>query len=279
MKEARREGKGKDAKLIMADGSEPPAHIKPTMVSEKWHNVKVSTDPKAELLVEGKNNNGKTTQVTSKDYHARRDVAKGNKMDEFLANDEKIEKQIHAARKDPKRKEEADVSFLMREQATRVGSEEDTKARKQAYGATTLQARHVVQAKDGVRLQFAGKEGISHNHLVQNQELAKMLMDRKQTAKDRKEPIFNTNDAKVRDFMATTDGGSFTPKDLRSGWATRNAIKEVQADPRPSKNMKEHKARILAVATKISKTLGNEPEQARDTYIDPRVFHPWRPPA
>ncbi len=277
MKTAHRVGEKKEARLIMHDGSEPPAHVRAAQVSPKWTDVQVSVDPKAEVLIKAKDEKGRGVEVTTKEYEARRDVAKFSKTDELLANDEKIKSEIQVARHNPKTKEEADVSLLMYHQATRVGSDRDTKAAVKAYGATTLEARHVIKDNEGVRLQFIGKKGVAHDHLIRDPELGKMLLARKAAAGSPEARIFKTNDTKVRKFVGERDGGGFTPKELRTGWATRTAIAEVKADPRPSVNMKEHKMRINAVATKVSKVLGNEPAETRDSYIDPRAFLPWRP--
>src|SRR5208337_180041 len=276
MKEARREGTGTDAKIIMADGSQAPAHITPSMVPPKWTGVKIATDPKSEVLVTARDEKGRPKMVTSKSYDARSAVVKFSRTEEMLGQHDKIAAEIQKARAGPQ-KEEAECAWLMQVQATRPGSERDTKSKVKAYGATTLEARHVVQSKDGVRLQFIGKEGVAHDHLVRDKELAKMLLDRKAAAAGDSDKLFKTTDAKVRDFTAARDGGKFTPKDFRTSAATRLAAETVQAEPRPSTNLKEHKARVKAVAEKVSGLLGNKPAEALKSYIHPAVFAVWSP--
>ncbi|HMF38297.1 MAG TPA: hypothetical protein VKF17_16760 [Isosphaeraceae bacterium] len=276
MKEARREGKGEDAKLIMADGSEPPSHVPAGRVSPAWTHVKVSTDPKAELLAEGRDEMGRRVSVTTKSYEARAAVIKFGRTEEMLRQHEKISSEIQAARNGP-RKEEAEAAWLMEIQATRPGSEHDTKAAVKAYGATTLEARHVVKSKDGVRLQFVGKKGVEHDHLVRDAELAETLLKRKSAAAGPTSKIFNTNAEKVRDFVAARDGGLFTSKDFRTHAATKMALEEVAANPTPAKTMREYKQRIGAVEKKVSDLLGNKPAQARKSYILPTVYAKWMP--
>jgi len=276
MAEARREGVGKDARIVMADDGIPPAHVTAKMIAPSWTHVKVSTDPKAELLVTARDAKGRAKQVTTKEYDARSAVVKFGRVDEMIREHAKIGQEIQGARAGP-HKEEADAAFLMHIQATRPGSNTDTKAKVKAYGATTLEARHIVRAPDGVRLQFIGKEGIPHDHLVHDPELAKMLVDRKNAAPGANSLVFNTTAEKVRDYTATLDGGKFTPKDFRTSRATIMAAEAVEADPRPSKDIKEHKARIKEDAVKVSRLLGNKPDEARKSYIHPTVFARWSP--
>lgn len=277
MATARREGTGKDARIVMQDGRDAPTHVRPSMVPPKWTDVKVSIDPKAEVLVTARDAKGRPKMVTSESYDARSAAVKFGRVNEMIKEHDVIGAQIDKARKEPANKEEADAAWLMREQGTRPGSDADTKAKVKAYGATTLEARHVVEAPDGVRLQFIGKEGVAHDHLIRNPELAKMLVERKKAATNTDTKIFKTDDKKVRAFTATLDGGKFSPKDFRTSLATRMAIDHVKADPVPSKDQKEHEKRVKDVATRVSGVLGNKPAQALQSYIHPTAFASWSP--
>jgi DNA topoisomerase-1 len=277
MAEARREGKGKDARIVMADGGEPPAHISAAMIPPAYTDVRVSTDPKAEVLWTARDAKGRPKMDTVDSFKARSAAVKFARTDELVAKKDAILKQIHEARGNLKLKEEADAAWLMHEQATRPGSDADTKAKVKAYGATTLKAEHVVVSPQGVRLQFVGKEGIHHDHLIKDEKLGKMLVERKLTADERDGKIFATTDEKTRKFTATLDGGKFTPKDFRTAAANRAAIAEIQAKPEPAKTEKEYKQRVKEVSTKVSQLLGNRPKQAFDSYINPMVWNQWRP--
>jgi len=277
MAAARREGVGKNAKILMADGSEAPAHIKPSMVPPQWTDVKVSIDPKAEVLVTARDAKDRPKMVTSQSYDNRSAAIKFNRVSTMVEEHETITREIRAAQGNPATKEEADVARLMQVQGTRPGSNADTKAKVKAYGATTLEARHVVQSSDGVRLQFVGKEGIAHDHLVRDKQLAEMLLERKNAAGSPEAPIFRTTADKVREFTASLDGGKFTPKDFRTSAATRLADEIVRSDPRPSTDLKEHRQRLNIVAGQVSRLLGNRPAQALESYIHPSVFELWTP--
>ena len=51
----------------------------------------------------------------------------------------------------------------------------------------------------------------------------------------------------------------------------------VAADPRRSRDIKEHMKRVKAVAERVSSLLGNKPAQALKSYIYPAVFEGWKP--
>ena len=191
------------------------------MVPPAWTDVKVSVDPRAEVLVTARDEKGRPKMVTSKSYDARSAAIKFQApLSQMIEEHGKIAAEIQKSRKNPETKEEADCAWLMQVQATRPGSDRDTKAKVKAYGATTLEARHIVETKDEVRLQFIGKEGIAHDHLVRDKKLAEMLVARKKAAGKPDARIFNTNDTKVREFTQQRDGGKFTPKDFRTSVAT-----------------------------------------------------------
>jgi len=163
------------------------------------------------------------------------------------------------------------------ETGIRPGSEADTHAEKQAYGATTLLGKHVKVAEDGsVSLQFVGKKGVDLDIPVQDSQLKKVLVQRSKSAgEDGK--LFDVDDGELRDYTHTLDGGNFKPKDFRTRLATETAVDEVKkfGKTMPT-NEKEYKKMVKTVATAVSKKLGNTPVVALSSYIMPAVFAKWR---
>ena len=266
-------------------------------------------------------------------------AAKFVRVDVLCEERPEIEGKIERDRKDSALKEAADCAFLINEQATRPGSENDTKGLKKLYGvpltadnvivtppkpnkkgkvtgkpkvelevngervhirdagaaaevqrrvaagesledssywlkshgATTLEGRHVVETPEGVRLQFMGKEGVWHDHLVENPELAKMLTERKASANTRGGKLFAINDTKLGNYVKTLDHGRVTPKDFRTARANEIAAAEIAKLPpqSPPKDEKEAKARKIQLAKNVSRKLGNKPQQCIDSYINP----------
>lgn len=340
---AKRVGTGKDAKVVMADGTAAPKHITPAMVAPQWTEVQVSLDPKSDVLVTGRDAKGRGKAVYSDKFHMKTAAWKFAKTEEGLRKFDQInqQNQKNCKSKDQATREAADCTWLLQEQGTRPGGEGDTKGYAkfyeqpfgpenvvgevtidakgkqkstvklkfgeqgipvrdigaaeqlmqrrdegksiedarywlQSFGATTLEARHVVEAEDGVRLQFMGKEGVWHDHKVRSPELAKMLLERKKTAGQRGGKLFETNAEKLRKYVGTLDGGKFVSKDMRTMLANRLALAEIDQQPDCCADEKSYKAAVKGVAEKVSRVLGNDPAMALKAYIDPSVFGVWK---
>lgn len=265
--------RGKDGKLTLADGSPLPDHL-PKKIPPAWTDVTVSLDPEADLLVKGKDSKGRVQSVYSDTHHARQAAAKFSKISELRAKMPEIESQILedvSAGVEP-----AVVARLIQVTGLRPGSDRDTAAEKKAYGATTLEGRHVKVLGSGkVQLEFTGKKGVDLKIPVEDPDLAAELRSRSESA-GRKGRLFETNDKDLRDYFDDLDGGKFNPKDFRTAKGTSVAASLVSKRS-PPKDMKSYKAAVKEVATKVSKTLGNTPTVALQSYIDPNVFAAWRP--
>lgn len=273
---ARREGKGKEARIVLADGSPAPPHVKAAMIPPDWTDVTVATDPASEVIAKARDKAGRIKTVYRDDFHMKTAAAKFSRIREMMAKAPAIHDQNQANRSNPALRDAADCTWLIEEQATRPGSDSDTGARVKAYGATTLRGEHVVQAEDGVRLQFIGKEGVAHDHLIRNPELAEMLIDRKRTAGERGGKLFDTDEKRLNKYISTLDGGSFTAKDFRTLKATRLATGAIREIGECCATAKEYKAKVKEVAQRVSHVLGNKPAQALESYIDPTVFSVWK---
>ena len=272
---ARRVGKGKAAKIVLAGGKAAPAHIKPSMVPPDWTDVRVSADPDSDVLVTARDAKGRLKTVYSDSYTMRTAALKFARIRELMKKEKAVYAENQRNRKREETREEADCLWLIQEQATRPGSDKDTGAKVKAYGATTLRAEHVkVQGKQVV-LDFIGKEGIRNHYPVKNPDLAKMLLERKKTAKSRGGRLFDTDAEHLRSYASGLDGGGFLVKDFRTARGTAVAVAEIKRRP-PPKDEKEFKARVKEVATAVSQVLNNTPVMALQAYIDPSVWAVWR---
>jgi DNA topoisomerase IB len=276
---AKRVGTGKDAKLVMADGSKPPAHIKPASIPPDWTDVEVSTDPESEVRVQARDNKGRVKTLYKPSYTGLRAEVKFSRTWELLHKWDAVQAEIHKDRKVPDYRDHADCAWLMSEHGIRPGSTRETGGAVKAYGATTLRAQHVVETPRGARLVFVGKKGVRQSHLVTNPELSKMLLDRKRAAEkdpddDRLFPY--TNDSYLRQYMRALDGGGFESKDMRTARANIVAMEMIHLVKRPPKDEQDYKKKVKMVAEAVSKVLGNRPAEAIKSYINPAVFSAWR---
>jgi DNA topoisomerase-1 len=156
----------------------------------------------------------------------------------------------------------------------RPGGDVDTKAEKQAYGATTLQGKHVTGTKGNVRLKFVGKKGVSLSIKVSDPEIADDLLSRAKKV-GRRGRIFNTNEKALLTYTHSLDGGNFKTKDMRTMVGTSTAIDEMKK-MKPPKTAEEYVKKVKAVAEVVADKLGNTPVVALQSYISPTVFAAWR---
>ena len=339
---ARREGAGKDAHVVFSDGSPAPSHITPAMIPPAWEDVQVYHDSDSEIWARGKMKNKKggydNKIVYRPSYEAEMQSAKYVRIREMLTEKEVISGQIQQARKNDSTRDVADCAWLIDEQATRPGSESDTKGLAKHYGksvtaenvivtpakgkgpekvalkfgeesvpikdagtaeeiqrriadgesledssywlkshgATTLEGRHVIEAKDGVRLQFVGKEGVWHDHLITDPKLAEMLTTRKASSGQRGGKLFGVSDSQLSSYVASLDHGRFSPKDFRTKRANEIAVAKIKefGEGLP-KSDDDRKERIKQVAMAVSDKLGNRWQQCVESYINPAVWNVW----
>lgn len=163
---------------------------------------------------------------------------------------------------------------LIMKTGIRPGNNKDIKAKVKAYGATTLEGRHVVEEDGYVFLRYVGKKGVNLNIPVEDPALSQMLLERKKKAGDEGK-IFNTTGDRVLKYSHSLDGGDFKTKDFRTHVGTMTAINTIKRIP-PPKDFKDYKKKVMEVAKQVSSKLGNTPVVALQAYIDPRVFMSWR---
>ena len=254
-------------------GERMPDHIKNLKVPPGWNNVAYHPDPNSDLHVTGKDSKGRTQAIYSAKFMKQQADAKFARIDELNGKLNQIATKVHSDAQGGN--EEAAALRLVMATGVRPGGEGDTGATKQAYGATTLEGRHVFIGKNGnVRLRFVGKKGVKINIPVDHPNIAQDLVDRKTAAGD-KGKIFNTSAGKLLDYTHQQDGGGFKTKDFRTLLATKTANEQVAA-MKPPKNEKDYKKAVNKVADIVAEKLGNTRTVALQSYIHPVVFHSWR---
>jgi len=266
--------RNEEGKLMLEDGSPLPGHL-PKAIPPAWRDVKVSLNPKSELLVKAKDSKDRVKVIYSDAHDTRTAIAKFARINELRKKQRMIESQvIQDGMGKGKKKEEANCLRLILATGMRPGSHSDTKGDVQAYGATTLQGRHVVVKGDTVSLSYVGKGGKKVDMVITHKAVVKDLIRRKQKAGDEGE-LFNTNNGKVLRYSKGLNGGGFKTKDFRTAKGTNEALKAMRNVPKP-KTMKEYKKAVRKVAKHVSEKLNNTPTVALQSYINPMVFSKWR---
>lgn len=239
-----------------------------------WTNVLINPDRQGALQAVGTDVKGRQQYRYSAAHSAEAAAAKFERMKAF-------EKELPALRativkdmrsEDLDVREPAAVLNLIDKTGFRIGSTGETLAEKQAYGASTLEARHVKVDLDKVSFRFVGKKGVDISKTINDPELAKELRGRLE-GKGRKDRLFETSDGQVRSYM-NEKASDFSPKDFRTRHANAIAL-SIIAKGRVPKSDKEFKKARREVGEKVARYLGNTHTVALKSYINPAVFAQW----
>lgn len=254
---------------VSEDGKDLPKHISSLRIPPAWQDVSYNPDPNGDLLAIGKDAKGRSQYVYSGEHWSRAAEKKFARIKELADKFDAIQKQNS---KD--KSEEALVLSLIMHTGIRPGSDEDTQAKVKAYGATTLEGRHVKKVDGGVMLHFIGKKGVENKIMVTDKNLVKVLLERaEKSGPDGR--LFDTGDRALLKHTSALDGGGFKTKDFRTLLGTKMAIDIINDMPKP-KDDKDYKKAVMYVAKAVSQKLGNTPVVALQAYISPTVFGTWR---
>lgn len=255
-------------------GDKLPDHfIKETgrPIPPNWRNVMVSHDPKADLQAIGKDAKNRTQYIYRKEYVDAKQAEKFERVQNVIKNKDGIIKGIRDLRKkDP---DTSDCLLLISKTGIRPGSTKDTKAEKEALGATTLRGNNVVKEGDKVFLRFTGKKGVYQDHEMKDPEIKKMLLDRKKQAGDGGR-LFKTSAEKLNKNLPP----NVHAKDFRTAVAQESATNALSKYPK-AKNAREFEKMRNSVGEDVSKKLGNTRSVALKSYINPVVFKNHSPEA
>ena len=243
-------------------------------VPPAWKDVKLSSDPKADLQVTGIDKKGRKQAIYSVEHSERASAEKFARLKEFTQElpqlRQKIEADINNKSIPPHEREAAAVLSLIDKTGFRIGSDRETGADKTAFGASTLKANHVKIDGDKVQFSFTGKKGVRINKTVHDEHLASILKGRVKT----RGRLFDVTDGQVRDYLRSRDG-EFKVKDFRTWKGTAVAIREIQKMKPPAEGKPFLKAQRM-VARKVARELGNTPTVALKSYIDPAAWSHWK---
>lgn len=254
-----------------------PDHIKALKLPPAWTSVRYSDDPHADLQAIGKDQKGRDQYVYHEKFAQSQAALKFARIHELDSKFDAISAQVAKARKskDPATRDVADCVHLIMSTGLRPGGDDDTKAEKKAYGASTLEGRHVIVKKGEVRLRFVGKKGVDVDVPVEDPEAAALLRKRAKEAGADGQLFPRASAPALLDFVHGLDGGSFKTKDMRTLKGTRTARDLVESMD-PPKNDREYRKSVMAVAKHVSSVLGNTPSVALAAYISPVVFAEWK---
>jgi DNA topoisomerase-1 len=236
-------------------------------VPPAWRNVWLNPNPKADLQVKGKDAKGRTQSVYTASFRAAQDIKKFNRLRDFTKAYKGMRTQID---KDFDESPEAQCLYLIAKTGFRIGSSKETGAKVKAYGASTLTVDHISIDGDIINFDFTGKKGVHQKHEIVDAKLAKMLSTKKEGL------LFETNGAKIHKYLESLNPEQkFEVKDFRTYVATSTALSSVSSMEAP-RTKAEYIKSVNKVCKTVSEKLGNSPDMAKKSYIDPTVFKEWQ---
>jgi len=233
-------------------------------------NVFVCVDPESPLQYMGKDEKGRTKMFYSDKFTKENQSGKFARLKSFTEEYHSI---ISKIEKDFSKSEEASILYLVAKTGFRIGSENDTKAEKEAFGATTLKCSHTVINGDRIKFEFPSKKGGHTEKEILDPLLAKKIGS--SCAKDRNKKIFDSSDDKCRVYLASIKTKTpYVVKDFRLYKGTQTALKVIKNMPSP-KTEKDMRKAQKKVAEIVSEDLCNTPSVALSHYISPEVWSGW----
>lgn len=251
-----------------------PEHLKTLRIPPAWKDVTVNPDPEAKCWAQGYDVKGRVCSLYAPHHTKAASEAKFSKIKSLLTVAHKIEAKLTTAINKKNPPDVVVVAYMIYMMGLRPGSKTDTLADHQAYGATTLQARHVRRMGSGaIWLDFIGKKGIKIHLKVHDIRLGDLLFLKKEAANGRRiVPIFNVSNSALNTYLKTLHP-TLNPKDFRTMKANVVATEFLEGKRIPKQKTKAKKLlRNLFIA--VSKVLGNTPAIVKKSYVSPDITKP-----
>lgn len=262
--------------ITKVNGKIASERLRKYRVPPAWKNVQVDPDPNAVLIAIGFDDKGRKQYLYSKEHAATSKDRKFEKIRKLIEEHEDIRTQIEEDLNDssltPMKREAALVAYLIYETGIRPGSDQDTLGDVEAFGATTIQLRHVKPNQKSVTLKFIGKKGVEQSINVTNPYLVEELKERKESTTAYTTPVFNVSHNYLRDYVRGLGSGGYVTKDLRTMRGTLFAMELFDQIKRPPTAKTARKKKVNEVLDKVADKLGNTRAVTRSAYVDPATY-------
>ncbi len=269
---------GKGVGWVSADGKSltkvEQNNVKSAKIPPAWTDVMVSSDSKPSLLAVGKDSKSRVQSRYSSEHTAQAAKEKFSRVVDLTT---KVPKLMKKSQKDmldrnqtQRTRDNAATVYLIARTGFRPGSDKDTGAETQAFGASTLEKRHIKVKGETSTFDFVGKKGVTITKTVRDQALAGYLSEKLATLKAN-EKVFDTSGTSAMTYMRSVTGPQYKLKDLRTWNGTAVAANLVGREPVPATAaaLKDQQRRISKA---VAEHLGNTPAIALASYINPMVW-------
>jgi DNA topoisomerase I len=254
--------------------------IESMVIPPAWTDVKIATNPRAKIQVEGRDTSGKKQYIYSQKHIETQHAAKFDRVVQFGLKLPTLRRQV---KRDLKRRQYdkdkviACAIALMDRAHLRVGNERYAR-QNSSYGLTTLRRKHVSVHGETIVFDFIGKSGKQQHIEIKDEEMARMV---KRLWEMRGHELFRYYDEHnhlvdlksddVNAYIRRVIGPDFSAKDFRTWGGTLMAALELSRVEREAAPTARKKT-LTACVKRVAEELGNTPAVARDSYIDPFVL-------
>lgn len=258
--------------------------VRGLVIPPAWREVWIAQEPNAHIQAVGTDEAGRRQYTYHADWSKRQDKGKFARALQLAEALPRARARVTQSlrRSDVDRERVLAVSFRLLDQvAPRVGNARYF-VTNGSRGLTTLQRRDATVEGDLIRLSFPAKSGKRAELSLHDAELAaiveELALGRSRAAllsyrRGRRRVPLTPGD--VNAYVRSLTGGPFSAKDFRTLRGTILAA-EALAEAGVAATKNERKKVELAAVRAAAAALGNTPNVARSSYIDPRVFSLYR---
>lgn len=262
--------------------------IKTLRIPPDYRKVRISNSDRSKVQAIGEDNKGRKQYIYHRDFIEEQqeikfqDLIKFGKVIKRIRKDyRRIIEQNGALNKE---KMIALVLYLLDECKFRIGTEE-YKKRYQTYGATTLNADHILFQDGEVTISFVGKKSVPNSKVIKNESVKKLLEELCHRNRN-KEYLFYYVDAKsvggkqkhITSHMITSFlkkyHHSLKPKMFRTWNGNSILIKHLLSKPIPTEE-KEIKLNLRDGIKKVSQELHNTVAVAKKSYCNSEIYETY----
>lgn len=258
--------KAKDGKPL---NEHAQAYVDSVAIPPGWKDVMVATDPDADLIAIGIDAKGRvqpkySTEHTeeSKQVKFARVRTLNAKMPKLVSDSKKD--MMNTALKERARDNAATIHLITKTGFRPGGRSED------AFGASTLEKRHVKVEGDTTTFTFTGKHQVPQHKVLKDKDMADYISQRLANIGDG-DQVFMASGPSCLRYLKKKVGVDYQVKDLRTWVGTATARRMISKEPVPT-NEQELREQQIRVSKAVSKKLGNTEDVAFESYIDPLIW-------
>ncbi len=260
-----------------------PRHIRrieSLVIPPAWQEVWICSYSNGHLQATGRDSRRRKQYLYHERWHYISNLAKFTRMGQFGELLPKLRRTVEAHLAGSEMTQQrvlAGMVALLDLTGIRIGNEEYVKENG-SYGLSTLRDRHVTVTKNGVELRFRAKGGFRRNVLVEDKQLADLILKSAALKGARLfqciacgEKVRPIQSSDVNAYLQGITGQPFTAKDFRTWKASSSAAGRLY-EARGETSKTRRKRLVRETVCQAAEVLSNTPTVCRNYYIHPGLL-------